>query len=241
MLTPLTLERSVGSRSIVHGHSFLNKVGFDKIPHRLLQALIALKTSTYHHGDLKDSLLVAAREMITEHGLAGFSLRKVGQAVGVSQAALYRHFAGKTDLLAAVACGCFLEVAELLQQAFEAAPNDGREKLKAVGLAYVIFADQHPNLYRLMFDGSLADKQAYPELTEARRRALKWAAQSVNDIHRQQPRNHADTERLDNTKFLLQSSIHGVASMVIEGLAPDYQSWDVMINALVDQTFIGSR
>ena len=94
MLTPLTLERSVGSRSIVHGHSFLNKVGFDKIPHRLLQALIALKTSTYHHGDLKDSLLVAAREMITEHGLAGFSLRKVGQAVGVSQAALYRHFAG---------------------------------------------------------------------------------------------------------------------------------------------------
>lgn len=241
MLTPLTLERTVGPRSILRNNSFLNKVGFVKIPNQLKQALIPLKTSTYHHGDLKESLIVAAREMITEHGLAGFSLRKVGQAVGVSQAALYRHFAGKTDLLAAVACGCFLDVAESLQQAFEAAPNNGREKLKAVGLAYIIFADNHPNLYRLMFDGSLADKQAYPELTEARRRALKWAAQSVNEIRLEHPRDHADTARLDNTKFLLQSSIHGVASMVIEGLAPDYKSWDAMIDALVDQTFIGNH
>ncbi len=200
------------------------------------QGFQSVKNSAYHHGDLKESLVDAAKQMIADGGLNNFSLRKAALAVGVSQAALYRHFAGKEQLLAALARNCFLQMGDQLQIAYDNAAEDPREKLKAVGLAYVVFASENPNLYRLMFDASLSDKQRYPELTDARRQALKWAAKSVTSIAQNQVRE--DQTRLDNTKFLLQSSIHGVASFVIEGLAPNYKSLTTMIDALVDQTLV---
>ncbi len=216
----------------------------------------------YHHGDLRHSLIDAAQLMITESGVENFSLRKAALAVGVSQAALYRHFSGKEELLAAVAKVAFLNVSKRLQKAYEHAQEEvirervnretedhtngekdlarsvvqAKQTLKAVGLAYVVFASEHPNLYRLMFDASLSNKQRYPELTDARRQALKWAAKAVTSIFEQQ-QPFVDGH-LENTKFLLQSSIHGVASFVIEGLAPNYKSLAEMINALVDQTLI---
>ncbi len=202
----------------------------------------------YHHGDLRQSLIDAAQAMITETGVENFSLRKAALAVGVSQAALYRHFAGKEELLAAVAKSAFLNVSERLQLAYEKASKQkgsdnsiaqARHTLKAVGLAYVIFASEHPNLYRLMFDASLSNKQRYPELTDARRQALKWAAKAVTSIF--EPQAPFADGQLENTKFLLQSSIHGVASFVIEGLAPNYKSLAEMIDALVDQTLIVHR
>lgn len=196
----------------------------------------SVKNSSYHHGDLKESLVDAAKTMITQEGLASFSLRKAALAVGVSQAALYRHFSGKEELLAALARNAFLDLGILLQQAYEKADPDPRVQLKAVGLAYVIFANENPNLYRLMFDASLSDKQRYAELTDARRQALKWAAKSVTPLFNTPSKNQQI--RLDNTKFLLQSSIHGVASFVIEGLAPNYKTLENMIDALVDHTLI---
>ncbi len=163
-------------------------------------------------------------------------MRKAALRVGVSQAALYRHYKGKEQLLAAVAQYCFLQLSEQLKLSYDQAEDHPRQKLKAVGLAYVVFASNNPNLYRLMFDASLSDKQRYPELTDARRQALKWAAKSVTPDTAN--RTRAAQKRLDNTKFLLQSSIHGVASFVIEGLAPNYKSLATMIEALVDQTLM---
>lgn len=195
-----------------------------------------MKSTNYHHGDLKQSLVDTARAMITQEGIINFSLRKAALAVGVSQAAVYRHFSGKEELLAALACDCFLQVGRELQIAYEQADDDSRNKLKAVGLAYVVFASENPNLYRLMFDASLSDKQRYPELTDARRQALKWAAKSVIPIF--EMRSVTQQARLDNTKFLLQSSIHGVASFVIEGLAPSYKTLQSLVDSLVDQTLI---
>jgi len=195
-----------------------------------------VKSNSYHHGDLKQSLVDTARRMITQEGIVNFSLRKAALAVGVSQAALYRHFSGKEELLAALARDGFLQVGRELQLAYEQVDDNPRNKLKAVGLAYVVFASENPNLYRLMFDASLSDKQRYPELTDARRQALKWAAKSVMPLF--EPRSAVKQARLDNTNFLLQSSIHGVASFVIEGLAPNYKTLQGMVDSLVDQALI---
>ncbi|MGH1374107.1 MAG: TetR/AcrR family transcriptional regulator [Cellvibrionaceae bacterium] len=197
-----------------------------------------MKNTAYHHGDLKQSLIDAAKDIIAEDGVNNFSLRKAALKVGVSQAALYRHFDGKEQLLAALARNCFLQVGEQLQLAHDSAQDDPQQKLKAVGLAYVVYASKNPNLYRLMFDASLSDKQRYPELTDARRQALKWPAKSVTSIAKNQKESHQT--QFDNTKFLLQSSIHGIASFVIDGHAPNDQSLSSMIDALVDQTLIGA-
>ena len=58
---------------------------------------------TYHHGDLRNSLIRAALGLVAERGVEGFSLREAARTVGVSASACYRHFADREELLAAVA------------------------------------------------------------------------------------------------------------------------------------------
>ena len=57
----------------------------------------------YHHVDLRKTLLEAAVALIGEAGPRGFTLREVARRAGVSHNAPYRHFAGKDELLVAVA------------------------------------------------------------------------------------------------------------------------------------------
>ena len=60
---------------------------------------------TYHHGDLRNSLIKAALDLVAERGVEGFSLREAARTVGVSASACYRHFADRADLDAAVRKG----------------------------------------------------------------------------------------------------------------------------------------
>src|SRR4051812_39557695 len=49
--------------------------------------------------DTRALLVTAARDLFLEAGEAGFSLREVARRVGVSPAAVYRHFDGKEALI----------------------------------------------------------------------------------------------------------------------------------------------
>src|SRR5262245_54366005 len=58
---------------------------------------------SYHHGNLREVLLEAARKLIEQYGPAGFSLTEAARLAGVSPAAPYRHFRDRDALLAEVA------------------------------------------------------------------------------------------------------------------------------------------
>ena len=58
---------------------------------------------SYHHGDLRTTLLATAASMISEAGIEGLSLRKLAERIGVSRTAAYHHFKDKNDLLSAIA------------------------------------------------------------------------------------------------------------------------------------------
>lgn len=112
-----------------------------------------MSTSTpekaYHHGDLGAALVSAALDLLESDGAAALSLRAVARACGVSAMAPYRHFAGKDDLLEAVAARGFADLVDSLDAADASAA--GAEALAAQGAAYVAFACRHPALFRLMF------------------------------------------------------------------------------------------
>jgi AcrR family transcriptional regulator len=116
---------------------------------------------TYHHGDLRASLIAAATELIAEHGVAGLSLRECARRAGVSHAAPYRHFADKNALLLAIARDGFMALEAVGKQAMVGI-DDPRARLDAYAVAYVRFAIEHPVVFRLMFTSELEHDGAEP-------------------------------------------------------------------------------
>lgn len=102
--------------------------------------------TTYHHGALRAAVLAAAAKIMEKEGLAGLSVREAARRAGVSHNAPYRHFPDRDALLAALAIEGFRELGKALEG------RSGRE----LGQAYVHYALQHPQRFRLMFGGQLA-------------------------------------------------------------------------------------
>jgi AcrR family transcriptional regulator len=115
----------------------------------------------YHHGALREALLSAARKLIAEKGVAGFTLADASRLAGVSGAAPYRHFRDKDELVAEVARLGFQAFAERLGAAASAAAaHGGLAAFDAMGRAYLGFARTEPGAYAAMFAGGLRQGDA---------------------------------------------------------------------------------
>ncbi len=113
---------------------------------------------SYHHGNLRDALLAQAFDLVEKAGAEGFSLREAARLVGVSANAAYRHFPDKSGLLTAVAAAGFVRLAARMEKEKRKVSTDGSSKaslavarFKALGIAYVEFALQHAEVFRVMF------------------------------------------------------------------------------------------
>jgi AcrR family transcriptional regulator len=98
---------------------------------------------------LRDEILDAATDLLLATGHArDVSVRAVAERVGVTSPSIYLHFADKDTLLDAVCARYFEKFDEEMQRA-AAEQSSTLEILRAQGLAYVRFATQTPELYRI--------------------------------------------------------------------------------------------
>ena len=118
---------------------------------------------SYHHGNLKEVLLEAARKLIEEHGAFGFSLTEAARLAGVSPAAPYRHFRDRDALLAEVAKNGFERFAARLDMAWNNGVPTPLSAFDNLGRAYLAFARDEPASYTVMFEtGVLPETGAEP-------------------------------------------------------------------------------
>lgn len=169
----------------------------------------------YHHGDLRRALVQEAVRTIQSKGVDGLTLRGVGQALGVSRTALYRHFTDKSALLAAVAREGFRMLrVELLE-----AQKRLREDSAAMGVAYVRFAVTHPSHYHVMFGGFLERCAADPDLQAEASAAFQVLVDSL--IAQQRAGRVRQDDPLQLARFNW-AIVHGIARLAIDGqLGPD--------------------
>jgi AcrR family transcriptional regulator len=132
--------------------------------------------------DFRERLCEAAERLFAEKGLDGVTMRQLAAELGVSPMTPYRYFRDKEDILAAVRAGGFNRFAEALETARARTPGSPRAKSAAVGEAYLAFAFQHPNTYKLMFDLNQPHEADYPELVDAGVRARDTMSAHVNDL-----------------------------------------------------------
>ena len=172
------------------------------------------QAGAYHHGDLRAALLAEAAAMIAEGGVASVTMRAIGQRLGVSRAAPYRHFADKTALLVAVAATGFDRLRGRLQATDAGTPRSSVERLLRIGEEYVRFAVENPAHYRLMYGKEALSREDLPELGDAAKALFEQfvgvirAHQRIGLIKRQDPRAQA---------YVAWSAVHGLASLMIEG------------------------
>jgi AcrR family transcriptional regulator len=108
-------------------------------------------------------------------------MRQLAAELGCSAMTPYRYFKDKDEILAAVRASAFDNFAEVIEHAFNNA-KDAAERGAAVGNAYVKFAFEHPEAYKLMFDLSQPDESAYPDLVRASKRARSTMTHYVSDL-----------------------------------------------------------
>jgi AcrR family transcriptional regulator len=160
---------------------------------------------TYHHGDLRRTLLDAAADAIKESGPAALSLRDLSRRAGVSHAAPTHHFGDKAGLLTALAAEGF----DLLATHLAATPS-----FLERGVAYVTFATTHQAHFEVMFQPTLYHPDD-PALQAARTRAGELLYSGVADLPDAESRNPRAAGLAG------WSLAHGFATLWLSGALPD--------------------
>jgi AcrR family transcriptional regulator len=184
------------------------------------------RAGQYHHGDLRRALIDQALRTIDKLGADGLTLRGVGEALGVSRTALYRHFSDKQALLAAVAREGFRTLRIALVDAWER-HGRGPAGFEAMANAYLQFAVAHPSHYRVMFGRFVEACERDPELIEE----AKAAFQALVDALVEQ--QHAGQARRDDPLMqarFVWSVVHGIAMLVIDGQLRDTDESGTALN-----------
>jgi AcrR family transcriptional regulator len=124
-------------------------------------------------------IVATARQLLEEEGLDSFSMRRLADRLGVRTPVIYKHFASKSALVAALISVGFEEQAAL----FEAALTSD-QPLTAMAAIYRAYARDNPNLYRLMYDRDLERPLLLPGSEERAVIPAVWAAGGDRDLAR---------------------------------------------------------
>ncbi len=164
---------------------------------------------SYHHGHLRETLLETAFRLVDSEGVEALSMRALAREAGVSSAAPFRHFADKQLLLQAVAEKASAELQEKLDDASDDR-DDALTQFRAMTVAYVRFAAEHPNLFQLVQGTPSVSGAFLGELNDERRLkliALIYEGQNAGLIP------DADPELIALSSEALT---HGLARMIVD-------------------------
>ena len=166
----------------------------------------------YHHGELRQALVDAARALVHESGESGFSLSDACRRAGVSTAAPYRHFADKHEILAEVAAQGFIDMTNRSRAETEQHPVGSPERIVALGRVYFNFAVNEPALFRMMF-GQKPGMAEHERLWSTGEECFGYVVQEVMRF--------CEANRIAGDAQLialqLWTMVHGAASLTIDG------------------------
>lgn len=121
-----------------------------------------------------------ALELLEEDGIEALSMRRLAARLGIRAPSIYKHFASKEALEAAlISDGFRAQGAE-----FERALERSDEPLVAMGASHRAFAREHPHLYRLMYDRALNRDLLDPGAEESAAAPVVRAAGNDRDLAR---------------------------------------------------------
>lgn len=178
--------------------------------------------NTYRHGDLRRALLDAGLELARHGGPDAVVLREATRRTGVVPNAAYRHFASREALLQAVRSAALSKLALEMEAELDAVsrttdPVDfARARLRAIGTAYLRFAQKETGLFRTAF--------AIPDETRGDPIPAKAGNSGLNPFQLLGAALDGlvevgvlPAERRPGAEYLAWSAVRGLAMLFIEG------------------------
>lgn len=169
--------------------------------------------------DTRTRLVLAARDVFLEGGVAGFSLREVARRAGVSAAGVYRHFDGKEALISAACAQGFALFSSYLVRALEA--PDALARLLATGEQYRLFAKENPQDYRFIFMTSTDELQAGQPASDRHKlppsapgSTFRFLVDRVRECVEARVLSKGDAERV---ALQIWAHVHGLVSLRLSG------------------------
>ena len=174
---------------------------------------------TYHHGDLRNTLIAEGLALLEEGGVSKMSLRAIAARAGVSHAAPKNHFANLRALYTAMAAEGYRRHVAFMRAGLPKRASRPA-KLAAAMRGYVRFAQEHPHLFALMFSSDLCD------LDDAELQTAGAESYGVlREISAGLDWDKADKPHADlRAESMIWSLVHGFAQLSNSGMlstAPD--------------------
>lgn len=151
-----------------------------------------------------------ALKAFAEQGVEGMSLRGLAAAAGCSRTTPYRYFKNKADILAAVRQSEFQRMADATEEVARS-ESDPDKRLVALARAYLNFAMERPDAYRVMYSVNQKDEQRYPELV---RQITRTQQPMVNAVHEAIEMGSIHGDPI-NIVHVLWAGLHGIISLYL--------------------------
>ena len=163
--------------------------------------------------DFRARLCEAAERLFVEKGPDAVSMRQLAAELGVSPMTPYRYFKDKEEIFAAVRTVAYDRFAETLEKA-QAVEGDARAKGAAMREAYLQFAFDHPQTYKLIFDLHQPDAACYPDLQRAAERSHGTMSAYVPGLIELGVVQGDDPEHIGT---MFWAATHGVVTLYLAG------------------------
>jgi len=193
--------------------------------------------------ELRELALRAAADIVSESGAAALSMREVARRIGISAAAVYRHFDGKEALIFAACTQGFEVFSSYLVRALNA-PTP-LERALAASEQYRAFGLENPLDYRFIFMSPVKQVQPSTEATALRmgdptlpqNSTFQFLVDRIRECMDAGVIARADTQK---TAVLVWAHLHGLVSLRLSGLLEpvgDDQAFAEMYRHSVAQLF----
>jgi len=183
---------------------------------------------------LRDDILAAATELLEQTGSEeAVTLRAVARQVGISAPSIYAHFADREAIVEAIVNDAFSDFNAAILTASEAAVQAGggpRARLRAGCAAYLEFAAERPNRYKLLFARQDLLGDAREEVPAVRLESFRHLVDSVQACIDAGISGSEDPHR---DAAAIWVALHGYATLHSAGPGFPWPSTDTMLDRIV--------
>jgi len=196
-----------------------------------------MQKNNYHHGNLKAEFIRIAFDFINKESVDKLTLKILSDATGTSRSAIYRHFSSKDALIEEIIREGFSDFDDHTAPILQNRSKPLVDRFYQASKAYIYWAKENPNLYRLLF----GKKYAYirEEIMSIKEDSCDGFGALKLAVEEGQKSGILKKEDSLKQSILIWSSLHGLSSLIIDGFMDVEEIYEDLIDNMFQLLLAG--